>query len=125
MESTSFISIKKADLIPLCNKCVTRIWEIRKSKETRYINQVIEERDWWLKRLFGIKRLTFGQAKSIIEAEIASSTGNDWQLAHFGDYHSITGWAALEIAEKLLKACNQVEDDGIILLSVEDFNYIS
>lgn len=123
MNSTSFISIKKTDLIELCNKSIARIEQKRKEKEAKYIHKIIEERDWWLKRLFGIKRLTFEQAKDQIEREIVS--GGDWSFAHFGDYPSISGWGSLGVAEKLLKSCNQVEDNGIILLSVEDFNYIS
>lgn len=124
MNSTSFISIKKTDLIELCNKCIAGIKKRRKEEETNYTLQEIERRDWWLRRLLGKKKMTFEEMKAQIEHEIANPECFDDVYLHLYDYPSIYGWASLETAEKLLKACNLVEENDSISVSVEDLDYI-
>lgn len=123
-ESNSFIQIRKLHLRELCENAILKVKECRKRKESEYILKQIEERDWWLRRLLGKKRMTFDEMKAQIEYEI-SSHDSDFYLPHFGGYPSTSGWRTLDFAEKLLKACNCDKSEDIMLVSVEELNHLS
>lgn len=122
-ESNSFVKIHKDFLKLLCEQAIRRVKEKRKQQETDYILAQIKSRDWWLRRLLGMKKMTFDEMKAQIEYEITCHN-SDFCLPHFGDYPSITGWKTLEFAEKLLKACNCCDIEDIVFVNVEELNYL-
>lgn len=123
LEFNSFAVIEKSALKELCEKAILKIKESRKEKNSRYIFQLIEERHTWLKKLFGIKKMTFEEMKAQIDFEIKAHS-SDFLFPHFGDYPNITGWQRLEVAEKLLKACECSEIEDRIFVNIEELNYI-
>lgn len=120
-DAASYISVDRVVLAQQCNKCISKIMELRAKEDEKWLQDETERRNWW-RKLFFMRPLSVEEVTNIFKYRLQQNN-----LPIFFPYPTTAYWGSLNIANKLLNVTKDLQGpgfDGKVLVSVDEWTSI-